>query len=456
MRLILTVGTRPEIIKMAPIYEIMDRVKEIEVLLVHTGQHYDWEMSEVFFKDLGVPEPDVELGVGSGSQLAQTSGVIDKMERVFRSYEPDGVLSVGDTNSVLGTAIASSKMEIPFIHVESGLRSYDFTMPEEINRRIADHLASINFSPTLGAFSNLLEEGYPVERVFLSGNTIVDAVMKVQELVGRSNILRELGISEDELLMTVTVHRKENTDYEHRMLGILKAIKELDDLTIVWPLHPRTLKRLKEYDLLRDLKAMDHVILTDPLGYLDFLKLLSSSHVVATDSGGVQEESVTLRVPCVILRNNTERPELIELGIGRIAGTNPASIISSVRDFVYSEKMRTKLEKLPNPYGDGTAAKVIVDVLRRIWDLRAIRHESPYFRGGSPHYIAFKVPENLVGITVARFQEMTGYEVVSIYNASGKAVFFDLSKPFLRGEVVRVRGDPYNFQKVVKLMRERR
>ncbi len=453
MRLLISVGTRPEIIKIAPVYEALSRIKDADLLLVHTGQHYDWEMSDVFFSELGIKEPDINLGIGSGSQVMQTSSVIREIGKIIENYEPEATIAVGDTNSVLGTAIASSKLEVPFIHIESGLRSYDFTMPEEINRRISDHLASLNFSPTIRSFSNLAEEGYPPRRIVLSGNTIVDVVKKMMKTIQRSSIVKDLGIDENEPIMTVTVHRKENADYEHRMLGIVKALEELNELTIVWPIHPRTLKRLKEFNLLGRLESMNHMIITEPLGYIEFLGLLLSSDVVATDSGGVQEESATLKKPCVILRDNTERPELVEMGFGRITGTNPSAIVSAVRDFLYREELKGKLENLPNPFGDGRAAILIVDILRRIWDLRNLKQESPRFKGGSPHYISINVSGKIAGITVSRLKEMTGYDVITIYDATGRSIAFDLTTPLVKGEIIRLRGDPYNFDKLRRLVR---
>ncbi len=452
MRLLLSVGTRPEIIKMAPVYEALSKIRETELFLVHTGQHYDWEMSEIFFSELGLEEPDLNLGIGSGDQMAQTAGVMREMGKVIVNYEPDAVLSVGDTNSVLGTALASSKLETPFIHIESGLRSYDFTMPEEVNRRAADHLAALNFAPTPRALSNLSEEGYPPKRVILSGNTIVDVVERMLGAIEKSTILRDLGVSEGEPLMTVTVHRKENADREYRMLGIVKALRELDEVTVVWPLHPRTKKRLRSYGLLDELKSMEHVMLVDPLGYLDFLRLLSASDVVATDSGGVQEESATLKKPCVILRDNTERPEIVELGFGEVVGTNPSSIVSAVRKYLYQEEVRRTIESLPNPFGDGTASKRIADVLWRVWDLKSLKPESPHYRGGSPHYVAFVVGERARGITISQFAEMTGYEVVSVYDPAGSPLPFGPSTPLMEGEIVRARGDPFDSPRLSKLL----
>lgn len=452
MRLLLSVGTRPEIIKMAPVYKALARMKDVELFLVHTGQHYDWEMSDIFFSELGLSKPDLNLGIGSGNQIIQTSKVMKRIGRAIADYEPDAVLSVGDTNSVLGTALASAKLEIPFIHIESGLRSYDFTMPEEVNRRIADHMASLNFAPTPRAFSNLSEEGYPHSRVVLSGNTIVDAVIGIMEVIGRSTILRDLGIVEEERLMIVTIHRKENADKKYRMQGIVKALRELSDIKVVWPIHPRTLRRLKMFGLWEKIRSMEHVVLTEPLGYIDFIRLLSASDVVATDSGGVQEESATLKKPCIILRDNTERPEIVELGFGKVVGTNPPSIVSTVRKYLYEEGLKRKIEGLPNPFGDGTASKVIAETLERIGDLRSLRHKSPHFEGGAPHYVAFKVGRRVGGMTTTQFEEATGYEIISIYDQKGTVMHFNPNTPLMEGEIVRIRGDPSGFPKLWKLI----
>ncbi|RDD53841.1 MAG: UDP-N-acetylglucosamine 2-epimerase (non-hydrolyzing) [Candidatus Korarchaeota archaeon NZ13-K] len=452
MRLLVSVGTRPEIIKMAPLYEALSRIEGVELLLVHTGQHYDWEMSGIFFRELGIEEPDVNLSIGSDDQVSQTSSVIREVGKVIESYRPDGVIALGDTNSVLGTAIASSKTEVPFIHVEAGLRSFDFTMPEEVNRRISDHLASLNFAPTVRAFSNLVEEGIPPKISFLSGNTIVDSVVRMLGKVSAKNVLSRLELDGSGPLVAVTVHRKENTDYEYKMLGILKALEELDEITFVWPIHPRTRKMLKHFNLWNKLVSLKNVRILDPLGYLEFLGLLLSSDLVLTDSGGVQEEAVTLKRPCIILRENTERPEVIELGFGEIAGTNPSTIVSLVRKYLYQPNILERLKKIPNPFGDGNASKIIASVISNIWDLRSLR-EGSVFRGGSPHYVAFRVEEWMRGYTVASLKEMSGYEVVSLYDADGKSIQFDEGTPLIPGQVVRIRGDPSNYGRLRKLMR---
>lgn len=452
MRLLISVGTRPEIIKMAPLYESLSRLEGVELLLVHTGQHYDWEMSGIFFRELGVEEPDVNLNVGSDDQVSQTSSVIREMGKIIRSYEPDGVIALGDTNSVLGTAIASSKMEVPFIHAEAGLRSFDFTMPEEVNRRISDHLASLNFAPTIRAFSNLMEEGIPPKISFLSGNTVVDSIIRVLRRVSVKEIVSKLELDGLGPIVTLTVHRRENTDYEYRMLGILKALEELDEVTFVWPIHPRARKMLKSFGLWDKLTSLNNVKVLDPLGYLEFLGLILSSDLVMTDSGGVQEEAVTLRRPCVILRDNTERPEVIELGFGEIAGTNPAAIVSLARKYLYQSSVLERIKKSPNPFGDGNASKFIASVISRIWDLRSLRGASR-FKGGSPHYLAFRVEEWMRGYTVASFKETSGYDVVSLYDANGESVQFDNGTPLLPSYIVRIRGDPANYGRLKKLLR---
>ncbi len=450
MRLILSVGTRPEIIKMAPLYEALSKLDEIELLLVHTGQHYDWEMSGIFFRELGVEEPDINLNIGSDDQVSQTFAVMKEIGKIVESYEPDGVIALGDTNSVLGTAIATSKMEVPFIHVESGLRSYDFSMPEEVNRRISDHLASLNFAPTPRAFSNLMEEGISPRTAFLSGNTIVDSVIKVLRKVSAKRTLEKFDLDGVEPLVTLTLHRKENTEYEHKLIGVLKALEELNDITFVWPIHPRTQKALKTFDLWNKLKSLKNVRILEPLGYLDFLGLIVSSDLIMTDSGGVQEEAATLKRPCIILRENTERPEIIEMGFGEIAGTNPATIVSLVRKYLYQPNLIERLKRTPNPFGDGNASRIIASIIQRIWDLRSLRRP-PTFKGGSPHYIAFRVEESMRGYTVASFREACGYDVVSIYDASGKSIYFDDGTPLVPNYIVRARGDPVNYRRFRKL-----
>ncbi|MEM2603353.1 MAG: UDP-N-acetylglucosamine 2-epimerase (non-hydrolyzing) [Candidatus Korarchaeum sp.] len=452
MRLLISVGTRPEIIKMAPLYEALSKLEGVDLLLVHTGQHYDWEMSGVFFKELGIEEPDVNLNIGSDDQVSQTSSVIREIGKVIGSYEPDGVIALGDTNSVLGTAIASSKMEVPFIHVEAGLRSFDFTMPEEVNRRISDHLASLNFAPTIRAFSNLMEEGIPQRISFLSGNTVVDSVIRVLRRVSVREVLNKFELDGLEPMVTLTVHRRENTDYEYRMIGILKALEELDEVTFVWPIHPRTRKMLKSFGLWDKLASLGNVRILDPLGYLEFLGLLLSSDLIMTDSGGVQEEAVTLKRPCIILRENTERPEVIELGFGEIAGTNPSTIVSLVRKYLYQSNVSERLKKSPNPFGDGSASRVIASVISRIWDLKSLRGV-PRFKGGSPHYLAFRVEEWMRGYTVASLKEVSGYDVVSLYDASGKSIQFNDGTPLVPSYIVRVRGDSANYGRLEKLLK---
>ncbi len=450
MRLLATVGTRPEIIKMAPILEVLYRKKTFDVVLVHTGQHYDWNMSGIFFKEFNLPEPDMHLGVGSGSQSRQTAAVMVGIEDVLEKYRPDLVISVGDTNSVVGTAMASVKEEVPFVHVEAGLRSYDFSMPEEINRRIADHIASFNMAPTERAKVNLLEEGVSPSKVFLTGNTVVDAVNRMLPLANRSRVMEELDLTEEDPILLVTVHRRENVEKEYRLGGIVKAIKELDEFVVVWPLHPRTEAALKGFNLLDDLLSTKHVILTEPLSYLDFLKLLSSSQIVATDSGGVQEEAATLRVPCVILRNNTERPEVIDLGLGKIAGTNPSTIIASVRDFFYREEHQLSKKDYTNPFGDGNAAKRIVKILEGVDLINP--YDSPRFDEGSPYYYSFVVSGRMQDYTVAKLMDEFGVEVISIYDNSGMPYSFNLSTPLVKGHKVRIRGEKRMIKKLKRLI----
>ncbi|MEM4581641.1 MAG: UDP-N-acetylglucosamine 2-epimerase (non-hydrolyzing), partial [Candidatus Korarchaeum sp.] len=324
--------------------------------------------------------------------------------------------------------------------------------PEEVNRRISDHLASLNFAPTIRAFSNLMEEGIPQRISFLSGNTVVDSVIRVLRRVSVREVLNKFELDGLEPMVTLTVHRRENTDYEYRMIGILKALEELDEVTFVWPIHPRTRKMLKSFGLWDKLASLGNVRILDPLGYLEFLGLLLSSDLIMTDSGGVQEEAVTLKRPCIILRENTERPEVIELGFGEIAGTNPSTIVSLVRKYLYQSNVSERLKKSPNPFGDGSASRVIASVISRIWDLKSLRGV-PRFKGGSPHYLAFRVEEWMRGYTVASLKEVSGYDVVSLYDASGKSIQFNDGTPLVPSYIVRVRGDSANYGRLEKLLK---
>jgi len=358
MKLSIVLGTRPEIIKMSPIIRECRRLG-LEHFILHTGQHYSYNMDRVFFEQLKLPDSRYNLDVGSGTHAEQTGKMLRGIERVLLKEQPDVVLVEGDTNTVLAGALAAVKVEIKVGHVEAGLRSYDRKMPEEINRVLADHCADYLFAPTEKSKQILLSEGIEEEKVFVTGNTIVDAVFQNLEISkGRGNILEELCLENGGYFLA-TVHRQENADEEKRLRGIVEGLERVQTefgFPLVYPIHPRAKKRLNEFDI-----ELNGVKLIEPLDYLSFLQLESNSRLVLTDSGGVQEEACILGVPCVTLRDNTERPETLEVGSNVLAGTNSCSIIEKVK------LMLAKDNSWENPFGDGKAACRIVEILR--WKL---------------------------------------------------------------------------------------
>ncbi|WP_132060418.1 non-hydrolyzing UDP-N-acetylglucosamine 2-epimerase [Halorussus amylolyticus] len=350
MKILTVVGARPQFIKAAAVSrEIRRRHDEV---LVHTGQHYDEEMSDVFFDELGIPEPDDNLGVGSDSHGAQTAEMLAGLENRIAAETPDAVLVYGDTNSTLAAAIATSKMDPALAHVEAGLRSYNREMPEEINRVLTDHAADLLFAPSRRAVENLRAEGV-TEGVHEAGDVMYDAVLWARDRAkDHSTILAELGVESGEYVLA-TVHRAANTDDPKRLAAILDALAD-DSREVVLPAHPRTVNRMREYGMYDD--ATEKLTLIDPVGYLDFVRLQDEADVVATDSGGVQKEAFFLDTPCVTMREETEWRETVEAGWNTLVGADDDAIR---RALTTAERPADK----PEPYGDGTAAATITDLL---------------------------------------------------------------------------------------------
>jgi len=348
MKIASIVGARPQFIKCAQLSKELR--KSHQEIIIHTGQHYDYEMDKVFFDELEIPEPDYNLGVGSGTHGEQTGEMLKKIERVLIQEKPDLVLVYGDTNSTLAGALSAAKLQIKVGHVEAGLRSFDKLMPEEINRVLTDHCSDYLFCPTQTAVDNLKREGI-VRGVYLTGDVMVDALLHNKETAERSEILSKLGL-ESKKYMVATIHRQSNTDCEQSLTSIVDAFCEIDEI-IVFPLHPRTEKLLKEYGLYGRLR--DKVKLTKPLGYLDFSKLLNHAKRILTDSGGIQKEAYILGVPCITLRDNTEWVETLQGGWNVLAGTNEKNILQSVKN-------SAPLENQAAIFGEG-AAKMIAEII---------------------------------------------------------------------------------------------
>ncbi|NOT32654.1 MAG: UDP-N-acetylglucosamine 2-epimerase (non-hydrolyzing) [Candidatus Eisenbacteria bacterium] len=354
MKIGILVGTRPEIIKMAPVVRACE-ARGTPFLLIHTGQHYSFEMDGVFFRELGLPAPHVNLEVGSGTQVYQIGAIIAGIAPILEHERPDVLLVEGDTNSVAAAGLAAQKMGIKVGHVEAGLRSFDRTMPEEINRILTDHLSDYLFAPTEQSRVLLHREGIADERIVVTGNTVVDEVLLQRERARDPARLERFGVESGRFAIA-TVHRAENTDVESRLRGIFEGLSGASralGIPVLAALHPRTSKKLEALGL----EIGNGVRPLPPLGYLDFLGLHAEAAITLTDSGGLQEEACCLRVPAVTLRDNTERPESVEVGANVLAGADPVKIVACARAMV------AKPRDWPNPYGDGHSGERIVDWL---------------------------------------------------------------------------------------------
>jgi UDP-GlcNAc3NAcA epimerase len=356
MKVIAIVGARPQFVKAAPVSAAL-RDSGVEEWMVHTGQHYDHSMSQIFFEELGIDPPAVNLGVGAGSHAEQTAGMLIGIERKIEEIAPDWVVVYGDTNSTLAGALAASKLQVPVAHVEAGLRSYNRRMPEEINRIITDSISCLLFAPTETALRNLLSEGADPQRVQMVGDVMYDAVLQQgARAQSRSAILSRLEL-ESKPYVLATIHRAENTDAVERLQVIVSSLCSVSkDRTVIWPLHPRTRHALERYSLLDTAAA--HIRLIDPIGYLDMVLLEKNACAVVTDSGGVQKEAYFHRVPCVTLRNETEWVETIESGWNRLAPPEDAQHVTSAIRNAWNSK-----GSAVNLYGDGCAARRIVAAL---------------------------------------------------------------------------------------------
>ncbi|KXG08976.1 UDP-2,3-diacetamido-2,3-dideoxy-D-glucuronate 2-epimerase [Anoxybacillus sp. P3H1B] len=351
MKIVTVLGARPQFIKAAPVSRVL-REKHTEII-IHTGQHYDANMSDIFFEELNIPKPDYYLGVGSGSHGKQTGEMMIKIEEIVLKEQPDYVLVYGDTNSTLAGALVAAKLHIPVIHVEAGLRSFNKKMPEEINRIMTDHVSEFLLCPTDTAVKNLKNENI-THNVINIGDVMYDAVLYNQELATqKSTILSELGLVEKTYHL-ITIHRAENTDDIQKMQNILAAFSQIEDMKI-WPIHPRTKHKLETYGL--DINAIPNLKVVDPVGYLDMLMLESHAKKIITDSGGVQKEAYFMKVPCVTVREQTEWVETLETEANILVGTDVEKIVTAVKKEV--------CPVYEDVFGDGKAAEKIVEAIER-------------------------------------------------------------------------------------------
>ena len=434
MKIATILGTRPEIIKMAPIIDEISK-RGIDQIVLHTGQHYDKEMSDNFFRDLEIPTPDYNIHVGSGTHGKQTGLMMKGIEEVLIEEEPDIVLVQGDTNAVLAGALVAGKLHIAVGHVEAGLRSFDLTMPEEINRRVADIVSAMYFIPTEESAINLLAEGFSHENLIITGNTVVDACFRHLEIAEKRGFeeesLADLDIENMDNILTLTMHRAENVDVKERVTSIIAALKELSDMNIIFPIHPRTKNTLENFGLFDELNDLDHVHIIKPLGYLDFLLLTSKSTLILTDSGGLQEEAITLDVPALTLRYNTERPETVAAGGNILVGSDKDLILENANRILNDEEFADGMKNAPNPYGMGDSAKVTVDAIEEYYEKGLLDIKAPEDIMGSFTRKMAAIDED---ITVAEFEDKNDSLIHMVFD--GEKMRFPADDLKLKGMMI--------------------
>ncbi|MEK6943368.1 MAG: UDP-N-acetylglucosamine 2-epimerase (non-hydrolyzing) [Nanoarchaeota archaeon] len=362
MKIVSIVGTRPNFMKIAPLIKEFKK-RKINHILVHTGQHYDKKMSRLFFDELNLPKPNVNLGISSGNRMEQIEKMTSEIEKVLKNENPDLVVVVGDVNSTFAGALAAKHLGIKVAHVEAGLRSFDMEMPEEINRILTDGISNFLFTTEESARKNLLNEKIPNERIFFVGNVMIDTLLQHKEKASKSKILKDLKLKKKEYCV-LTLHRPSNVDTKNGLKKIISILEKVQNkIKIVFPVHPRTRKNIESFGLNNKISSMKNLIVTDPLGYLDFLCLMSNSRFVLTDSGGIQEETTVLRIPCITMRNSTERPVTVSQGTNLLVSTDSKKVISKSLEIISGKiKVKNKIPKL----WDGKATERIVSIIENV------------------------------------------------------------------------------------------
>jgi len=360
IKIISVVGARPNFIKIAPLNNAFKNYCGIKHLICHTGQHFDENMSGIFFQELGIPVPDFFLGISGGSHATQTAGIMIEIEKVLLNEKPDLVIVPGDVNSTMASAIVASKLGIPVAHIESGLRSFDRSMPEEINRIVTDALSDFLFVSERSGINNLIREGIPSEKIFFVGNIMIDSLINYLPIIEKSTILSRF-VSDNEPYLLVTFHRPSNVDEPEKLTHLMELLLKLSsEIKVIFPVHPRTRKNISELKI-NNLYGLNKskLLMTEPLGYIDFLRLVKNASAVITDSGGVQEETTFLGVQCITMRNNTERPVTVEVGTNRITGTNIEEVKKSVYEVLNGNIKKGSIPEL----WDGKTAQRIAKII---------------------------------------------------------------------------------------------
>lgn len=423
IKVIIIAGTRPEFIKLAPLIKLMEKDQEFTLLFIDSGQHYDYNLNKKIMNDLELTSPKININVGSGTHGYQIGMMIIEIEKILKKHNPDIVIAQGDTNTVIATALATRKINKCFMHLEAGIRSFDKRMPEEVNRILTGECSMYHLAPTERAALNLLFEGIDRKSIFIVGNTIVDAVLQTKEIAhSKSKIFDELNIKNEHPLVLITLHRPANVDNKNNLELFVNTLINLTDFQFIFPIHPRTKNNLKKFNLLRKIEKAENIIHTNPLGYLDFSYLFSKSFCVLTDSGGIQEEASILKVPCITLRNNTERPETIEYGSNILVGRDMKKLKSELYH-IKSDPNYLKGSDDKNPFGNGKAASKIVELIKQLKINDLLNYKDSKLWKGIPIKTLSTVNEQDNQLSVKEYEDKYFSEIQIIFDKKGNAHF---------------------------------
>ncbi len=436
IKIAIIAGTRPELIKLSLLLKLISKDPDFSLLFIHAGQHYDFNMSKIFLDNLNLPPPNINIECGSGTHGYQTGTLLIEIEKILLEYEPDIVLAEGDTNTVLASALATRKINKCFMHLEAGIRSFDKKMPEEINRLLIASCTMYHLVPTERAAFNLLFEGIDPKSILVIGNTVVDALLQNKNIAQtKSKIFETLKVKLDKSIVLITLHRPANVDNKNLLNLFVNMLIELHDFQFIFPIHPRTKNKLKYFNLLSKLQKSSNILITEPLGYLDFLKVFSDSYCVLTDSGGIQEEASILKIPCLTLRNNTERPETLEYGTNVLVGMDINKLkLELMKIKADSTYLRGKSRK--NPFGDGEASKKIINLIKDLYAQKSLNIEHSKLWDGIPSRTYKKIESQDVQKTVNNYEIEKNVRIQLIFDKNGNQHFPNENKILEEDDII--------------------
>jgi len=440
IKIMIIAGTRPELIKLAPLIRLIEKDQNLSLIFIYSGQHYDTNLFTNLINELELPQPSIDIHVGSGSHAYQTGTNLIEIEKIILKYNPDIVISEGDTNTVLASALAARKLNKCFMHLEAGIRSFDEKMPEEVNRILIADCSMYHLAPTERAAINLSFEGIPPDSIYIVGNTIVDAVLQAKNFAeSKSKIFNNIKIKKKNPIVLITLHRPANVDVEENIKLFCNTLIELKDFQFIFPIHPRTMKNLKKFKLLTKLEKNTNVLITDPLKYLDFIKIFINSLCVLTDSGGIQEEASILKIPCITLRNNTERPETIEYESNILVGMDMEKLKTQLYQ-IKSDPNYLKGKAGPNPFGDGKTSNKVIEIIKKLYMDNKLEFKSSKLWKNIPSRILKKIENQQDQISVKNYELQNKTKIQLIFDKNGIPHFPSKNRVLNKHDLITIKN----------------